>query len=113
MYVSFLSLLKRFNWTDFNLVYLLHAYDYSPEDPLICLSLAIASIGRAMQRQSDNRHLLITQVRFRAARKNKLTNPLYLHHRAWPSCPAIVLFKNRRRKPLMRSNSILGEHFNN
>ncbi|KIM89674.1 hypothetical protein PILCRDRAFT_812481 [Piloderma croceum F 1598] len=55
--------------------YLLHAYDYSPEDPLICLSLAIASIGRAMQRQSDNRHHLITQgmaflSRYRALRKS-------------------------------------------
>ena len=43
-------------------VYLLQAYDYAPDDPLICLSLAIASVGRAMQRQSDNRHHLITQV---------------------------------------------------
>ncbi|KAG6836328.1 hypothetical protein H0H93_009078 [Arthromyces matolae] len=42
--------------------YLLHAYDYCPEDPMICLSLAIASIGRAMQRQSDNRHHLVTQA---------------------------------------------------
>ncbi|KAJ3811099.1 hypothetical protein F5876DRAFT_88515 [Lentinula aff. lateritia] len=41
--------------------YLLHAYDYCPEDPMISLSLAIASIGRAMQRQSDNRHYLIAQ----------------------------------------------------
>lgn len=31
----------------------------------MCLSLAIASVGRAMQRQSDNRHHLITQVRVR------------------------------------------------
>ena len=45
-----------------SLVYLLHAYDYCPEDPMICLCLAIASIGRAMQRQSDNRHHLIVQV---------------------------------------------------
>jgi hypothetical protein len=45
------------------LVYLLHAYDYAPEDPMICLCLAIASIGRAMQRQSDNRQHLIAQVR--------------------------------------------------
>lgn len=44
------------------IVYLLHAYDYCPNDPMICLCLAIASIGRAMQRQSDNRHHLITQV---------------------------------------------------
>ncbi|RDX56401.1 TPR-like protein [Lentinus brumalis] len=43
------------------LFYLLQAYDYVPDDPLVCLSLAIASIGRAMQRQSDNRHHLITQ----------------------------------------------------
>ncbi|KAJ4480918.1 hypothetical protein J3R30DRAFT_3462311 [Lentinula aciculospora] len=41
--------------------YLLHAYDYCPEDPMIALSLAIASVGRAMQRQSDNRHHLIAQ----------------------------------------------------
>ncbi|EGN99637.1 hypothetical protein SERLA73DRAFT_159861 [Serpula lacrymans var. lacrymans S7.3] len=41
--------------------YLLHAYDYCPNDPTICLCLAIASIGRAMQRQSDNRHHLIAQ----------------------------------------------------
>ncbi|KAG1847190.1 hypothetical protein DFJ58DRAFT_891875 [Suillus subalutaceus] len=42
-------------------VYLLHAYDYCPEDPVVCLSLAIASLGRAMQRQSDNRHHMIAQ----------------------------------------------------
>lgn len=29
---------------------------------MVCLCLAIASIGRAMQRQSDNRHHLVTQV---------------------------------------------------
>lgn len=49
--------------TDVRVVYLLHAYDYCPHDPVICLSLAIASIGRAMQRQADNRHHLIAQVR--------------------------------------------------
>ncbi|KAH9921621.1 TPR-like protein [Fomitopsis serialis] len=43
------------------LFYLLHAYDYCPDDPLICLCLAIASFGRAMQRQADNRNHLITQ----------------------------------------------------
>ncbi|KAI9443193.1 TPR-like protein [Lactarius indigo] len=45
-----------------NLFYLLHAYDYCPNDPMICLGLAIASMGRAMQRQSDNRHHLIAQA---------------------------------------------------
>ncbi|TFY64254.1 hypothetical protein EVJ58_g2743 [Rhodofomes roseus] len=43
------------------LFYLLHAYDYCPDDPLICLCLAIASFGRAMQRQADNRNHLVTQ----------------------------------------------------
>ncbi|KAL1754824.1 hypothetical protein FB107DRAFT_291391 [Schizophyllum commune] len=44
------------------LVYLLHAYDYSPDDPVLCLLLAIASLGRAMQRQADNRHHLVAQA---------------------------------------------------
>ena len=48
--------------TDMRAVYLLQAYDYAPNDPLVCLSLAVASVGRAMQRQSDNRNFLITQV---------------------------------------------------
>ena len=43
------------------IVYLLHAYDYCPDDPMVCLCLAIASVGRAMQRQSDNRQHLVTQ----------------------------------------------------
>lgn len=42
---------------------------------MICLNLAIASIGRAMQRQADNRHHLITQgvaflSRYRGLRKD-------------------------------------------
>ncbi|KAF8895474.1 hypothetical protein BD779DRAFT_1499735 [Infundibulicybe gibba] len=56
--------------------YLLHAYDYCPDDPMICLCLAIASIGRAMQRQSDNRHHLVAQAlaclsRYRLLRANE------------------------------------------
>lgn len=57
--------------------YLLHAYDYCPEDPMVCLCLAIASIGRAMQRQSDNRHHLIAQALAFLTQYRKLrgTNP--------------------------------------
>ena len=44
-------------------VYLLRAYDYCSDDPMICLCLAMASAGHAMQRQSDNRHHLVVQVR--------------------------------------------------
>ncbi|KAH7325447.1 hypothetical protein B0J17DRAFT_581386, partial [Rhizoctonia solani] len=36
--------------------YLLKAYDMAPNDPVICLSLGVACIGRAMQRQADNRN---------------------------------------------------------
>ncbi|KAG8882395.1 transcription factor TFIIIC subunit tfc4 [Tulasnella sp. 331] len=43
------------------LFYLYQAYDLQPNDPVVCLSLAVASISRAMQRQSDNRHHMIAQ----------------------------------------------------
>ncbi|KAJ7666264.1 hypothetical protein DFH06DRAFT_1470427 [Mycena polygramma] len=57
--------------------YLLQAYELCPDDPMICLSFAMASLGRAMQRQSDNRHHLITQAmallsRYRALRHEQL-----------------------------------------
>ncbi|EJD52995.1 TPR-like protein [Auricularia subglabra TFB-10046 SS5] len=42
--------------------YLMHAYELKPQDPIICLSLAIACVGRAMQRQADNRHHMIVQA---------------------------------------------------
>ncbi|KAJ6488044.1 hypothetical protein C8R45DRAFT_264401 [Mycena sanguinolenta] len=59
--------------------YLLHAYDLCPDDPMICLILALASLGRAMQRQSDNRHHLITQglsllTRYRQLRTEQLNS---------------------------------------
>ena len=57
------SIALHFRWYSKFAVYLLHAFDYFPDDPVICLSLAIASVGRAMQRQADNRHHLIAQVR--------------------------------------------------
>ncbi|KAF9647358.1 TPR-like protein, partial [Thelephora ganbajun] len=41
--------------------YLLQAYGNCPEDPAVCISLAIASLSRAMQRQADNRHHIIAQ----------------------------------------------------
>ena len=77
------------------LVYLLHAYDYCPEDPLICLCLAIASLGRAMQRQADNRNHLITQVGFKPRLcVYCLTSPC----RAWPSCLVIGPFAELTQK---------------
>ena len=33
-----------------------------PDDAVVCLSLAVASIARAMQRQADNRQHLIAQA---------------------------------------------------
>ncbi|CAE6500210.1 unnamed protein product, partial [Rhizoctonia solani] len=42
--------------------YLLKAYDMAPNDPVICLSLGTACIGRAMQRQADNRNHMVTQA---------------------------------------------------
>ncbi|QRV99614.1 TPR-2 domain protein [Ceratobasidium sp. AG-Ba] len=42
--------------------YLFRAYDIEPNDPVICLSLGTACIGRAMQRQADNRNHMVAQV---------------------------------------------------
>ncbi|KAG9310821.1 hypothetical protein JVU11DRAFT_8674 [Chiua virens] len=54
--------------------YLLHGYDYCQEDPMICLCLGLSSLGRAMQRQADNRNHLVAQgmaclSQYRAARR--------------------------------------------
>jgi len=43
-------------------VYYLRAYDLRPDDPMICLSLALAYTHRAMQRQADNRHHSLAQA---------------------------------------------------
>jgi len=37
------------------------AYKDNPYDPMLCLTLAVAYVGRSMQRQSDNRHHQIIQ----------------------------------------------------
>jgi hypothetical protein len=36
----------------------------NPYDPLICLLLAVSYMGRAFQRQADNRNYFVVQVRF-------------------------------------------------
>ncbi|KAG8715736.1 transcription factor TFIIIC subunit tfc4 [Ceratobasidium sp. 395] len=41
--------------------YLFKAYDLEPNDPVICLSLGTACIGRSMQRQADNRNHMVAQ----------------------------------------------------
>ncbi|KAJ7116658.1 hypothetical protein C8R44DRAFT_212104 [Mycena epipterygia] len=53
--------------------YLLMAYDYCQEDPLVSICITVASLGRAVQRQCDNRHHLVAQAmaflsRYRALR---------------------------------------------
>ncbi|KAJ7448791.1 TPR-like protein [Mycena latifolia] len=53
--------------------YLLMAFDHCQEDPMISLCITIASLGRGVQRQCDNRHHLVTQAmafiaRYRALR---------------------------------------------
>lgn len=42
--------------------YLLKTYEVHADDPLICLSLAVAYVSRAMQRQVDNRHHMVVEV---------------------------------------------------
>ena len=53
---------------------------------MICLSLSIASIGRAMQRQADNRHYLIAQVSVTLISRWALKSPnVYAMRREWVS----------------------------
>ncbi|KZV90252.1 TPR-like protein [Exidia glandulosa HHB12029] len=42
--------------------YMMHAFELYPKDPVVCLTLAITCLGRAMQRQADNRHYMIVQA---------------------------------------------------
>lgn len=43
--------------------YLFEAHEVQPDDPLLCLSIAVSALGRSMGRRSDNRQHLIVQVR--------------------------------------------------
>lgn len=43
--------------------YLTHAHIIDPWDPLVCFQLALCYLGRAFQRQCDNRNHCIAQVR--------------------------------------------------
>ena len=47
-----------------SLGYFLRAFEVNPYDPLLALLLAQAYFGRAMNRQSDNRHHQIMTVRW-------------------------------------------------
>ena len=42
--------------------YLFEAHEVQPDDPALCLSLAVSTLGRSLGRRSDNRQQLIVQV---------------------------------------------------
>lgn len=85
-------------------VYLFQAYEGCPEDPVTCMSLAIASLARAMQRQADNRHHMIAQViPIHSHEKLNLS-----YYRAWHSCHNIGSSALRTRKMLKRWSTTLG-----
>jgi general transcription factor 3C polypeptide 3 (transcription factor C subunit 4) len=43
--------------------YLFEAHEIQPNDPLLCLSLAVSTLGRSLGRRADNRQHLLVQVR--------------------------------------------------
>ena len=92
-------------------VYLLHAYDYCSDDPMICLCLGIASAGRAMQRQSDNRHHLVVQVRVSIIKHSLCTS--YFSSRLWLFFRNIEIYVEKMLKGCVRLNIILGGCFIN
>lgn len=45
----------------------MRAYEANPYDPYLCFLIAQAYLGRALNRQSDNRNYQIAQVRLKLA----------------------------------------------
>ena len=77
--------------------YFLQSYDENPYDPLVCLCLAQAYLGRSMQRQSDNRLHQITTVR--GSHCCSANNHVYSH-----AVSQAMAFMSRYRK-LMQTNT--------
>ncbi|KAJ9118638.1 hypothetical protein QFC22_003858 [Naganishia vaughanmartiniae] len=58
-----------------SIYYLLRSYDENPYDPLTCLCLAHAYLGRSLQRQSDNRlHQITTAMAFMTRYRKLMPN---------------------------------------
>ncbi|KAG8719185.1 transcription factor TFIIIC subunit tfc4 [Ceratobasidium sp. 394] len=93
--------------------YLFKAYDLEPNDPVICLSLGTACIGRAMQRQADNRNHMVAQVGSCAytrhySRAHRYCSRVLLSCTSTALCVVAMAHSKSRR-----SSIIWGEDFNN
>lgn len=75
---------------------------------MINLCVAIASFGRAMQRQADNRNHLIAQVVFVPIASREM---LTLLCRAWRSYRGIGRFAEQMLKEWTKSSSTSGVRF--
>lgn len=64
-------------------VYLFRAYEVNPYDAYLCFLIAQAFLGRALNRQSDNRNYQIAQVCL------SLTDTVPGYHQADPTGPRI------------------------
>ncbi|KAF8209519.1 hypothetical protein K438DRAFT_1904162 [Mycena galopus ATCC 62051] len=82
--------------------YLLMAYDHCPEDPMISIGLTIASLGRAAQRQCDNRHHLVTQAiaflaRYREYRAKNGNNLIEIEYNVGRTFHQLALYSHAAR----------------
>ncbi|KAJ6468532.1 TPR-like protein [Mycena vitilis] len=82
--------------------YLLMAFDHCQEDPMISICMAVASLGRAMQRQCDNRHHLITQAiafiaRYRAFRALQGDNVVEIEYNIGRTLHQLALYGHAAR----------------
>ncbi|KAJ7640027.1 TPR-like protein [Mycena polygramma] len=82
--------------------YLLMAFDHCQEDPMISICMTVASLGRAMQRQCDNRHHLITQAiafiaRYRAFRALQGDNVVEIEYNVGRTFHQLALYGHAAR----------------
>jgi general transcription factor 3C polypeptide 3 (transcription factor C subunit 4) len=93
--------------------YLLRAFEANPYDPLVALLLAQAYFGRAMNRQSDNRHHQIITVRFSSIPHARIQVGLVRKFIRWAWLKQGVAFMRRyevlQRQVSQRRGSTIGE----
>ncbi|KAJ7648353.1 TPR-like protein [Mycena polygramma] len=82
--------------------YLLMAFDHCEEDPMISICMTVASLGRAMQRQCDNRHHLVTQAiafiaRYRAFRALQGDNVVEIEYNVGRTFHQLALYGHAAR----------------
>ncbi|CAG8451389.1 3084_t:CDS:10 [Diversispora eburnea] len=80
--------------------YYARAYARKPKDPVVSLSMGLAYLHRALQRQSDNRHIQVVQVKIITERENfkiSLTHLAISHYEKALKLPSLLQVINPKK----------------